>query len=80
LETYVQADNLFAVLYPKDTLGGRIAIGACITQVQKVFGSLFNAEPGFARDGSQFDVLFDDEEIFHIGNLQAKALHTPGHT
>lgn len=80
LETHVHADHLSAAAYLKEKLGGRIAIGACITQVQKVFGSLFNAEPGFARDGSQFDVLFDDEEIFHIGNLQAQALHTPGHT
>jgi glyoxylase-like metal-dependent hydrolase (beta-lactamase superfamily II) len=46
--------------------------------VQKVFGTLFNAEPGFARDGSQFDVLFVDEEGFRIGNLHARALHTPG--
>lgn len=61
-------------------LGGTIAIGAQITQVQKTFGTLFNAEPGFARDGSQFDVLFEDEEGFRIGNLNARALHTPGHT
>ena len=44
----------------KQALGGQVAIGSHITQVQKVFGTLFNAEPGFARDGSQFDVLLDD--------------------
>lgn len=80
LDTHVHADHLSAAAYLKEKLGGSIAIGAQITQVQKVFGTLFNAEPGFARDGSQFDVLFEDEEGFRIGNLHARALHTPGHT
>ena len=80
LETHVHADHLSAAAYLKDKLGGHTAIGAQITQVQKVFGALFNAEPGFARDGSQFDVLLEDEEGFRIGNLHARALHTPGHT
>ncbi|MNM48720.1 putative metallo-hydrolase [compost metagenome] len=80
LETHVHADHLSAAAYLKQALGGQIAIGSQITQVQKVFGALFNADSGFARDGSQFDVLFDDEQPFTIGNLQARALHTPGHT
>ncbi|QVM91463.1 MBL fold metallo-hydrolase [Pseudomonas entomophila] len=80
LDTHVHADHLSAAAYLKQKLGGSIAIGAQITQVQKVFGTLFNAGPGFARDGSQFDVLFEDEEGFRIGNLHARALHTPGHT
>ncbi|AXM97304.1 MBL fold metallo-hydrolase [Pseudomonas plecoglossicida] len=80
LETHVHADHLSAAAYLKEKLGGHTAIGAHITQVQKVFGSLYNAEAGFARDGSQFDVLLEDEEGFRIGNLLARALHTPGHT
>ncbi|TFF43181.1 MBL fold metallo-hydrolase [Pseudomonas sp. RIT623] len=80
LDTHVHADHLSAAAYLKEKLGGSIGIGAQITQVQKVFGTLFNAEPGFARDGSQFDVLLVDEEGFRIGNLHARALHTPGHT
>jgi glyoxylase-like metal-dependent hydrolase (beta-lactamase superfamily II) len=80
LETHVHADHLSAAAYLKQTLGGRLAIGSHIRTVQTVFGSLFNAGPDFARDGRQFDLLFSDDEAFTIGNLQARALHTPGHT
>lgn len=80
LETHVHADHFSAAAYLKEKLGGHTAIGAEIIRVQKTFGALFNAEPGFARDGSQFDVLLMDEEGFRIGNLHARALHTPGHT
>ena len=80
LETHVHADHLSAAPWLKAQLGGQIAIGAQITTVQKTFGTLFNAEPGFARDGSQFDHLFRDGDTFAIGGLRATALHTPGHT
>lgn len=80
LETHVHADHLSAAAYLKQALGGQLAIGSQITQVQKTFGSLFNAGPGFACDGSQFDVLLDDESSFAIGTLKARAWHTPGHT
>ena len=80
LETHVHADHLSAAPWLQAQLGGQIAIGAQITTVQKTFGTLFNAEPGFARDGSQFDHLFRDGDTFAIGGLRATALHTPGHT
>jgi len=45
LETHVHADHLSAAAYLKDKLGGHTAIGAHITQVQKVFGALFMPNP-----------------------------------
>jgi glyoxylase-like metal-dependent hydrolase (beta-lactamase superfamily II) len=80
LETHVHADHLSAAPYLKQALGGRVGIGRHVTAVQQVFGELFDAGSAFARDGRQFDHLFDDGEVFGIGGLHASALHTPGHT
>jgi glyoxylase-like metal-dependent hydrolase (beta-lactamase superfamily II) len=80
LETHAHADHLSAAPYLRRELGGKIAIGQSISKVQDVFKRLFNLEPGFAADGSQFDHLFAPDESFMIGNLKATALHVPGHT
>lgn len=80
LETHVHADHLSAAPYLKSKLGGKLGIGAEITQVQQVFARLFNTGADFARDGSQFDQLFADGDVFHIGQLQCQVIHTPGHT
>jgi len=80
LETHIHADHLSAAHWIKQRVGGRVGIGRRIVDVQRVFGKLFNAGPGFVADGSQFDHLFDDGETFAIGTLGATALHTPGHT
>ena len=80
LETHVHADHVSAAAYLKDKLNAKIAIGSHIKAVQNVFGELFNAPSGFARDGSQFDVLLDDGASFNVGTLVARAMHTPGHT
>jgi len=80
LETHVHADHLSAAPYLRDQIGGKVAIGAQITEVQHTFGDIYNAETGFKRDGSQFDHLFEDGETFMIGGLEAEYLSTPGHT
>jgi glyoxylase-like metal-dependent hydrolase (beta-lactamase superfamily II) len=80
LETHAHADHLSAAPYLQQRLGGKVAIGREIIRVQRVFGKLFNAGTEFARDGSEFDRLFDDGDQFSIGHIPAIALHVPGHT
>jgi glyoxylase-like metal-dependent hydrolase (beta-lactamase superfamily II) len=80
LETHAHADHLSAAHYLRKKLGGRIAIGAAITNVQDVFKKIFNLEPEFRPDGHQFDHLLKDGETFAIGALIARAMSVPGHT
>ncbi len=80
LETHVHADHLTAAPYLKEKLGGKVGIGSQVAVVQDVFKSVFNAEESFNTDGRQFDHLFEDGEVFHIGEMEAKVIHTPGHT
>ena len=80
LETHVHADHLSAAPVVKEALGGAIGIGDHIGEVQVGFAKIYNLGPQFQVDGSQFDHLFADGEQFAIGSIQAKVLHTPGHT
>jgi glyoxylase-like metal-dependent hydrolase (beta-lactamase superfamily II) len=80
LETHAHADHLSAAPYLRAQLGGRIGIGGNITQVQKVFKGVFNLEPGFKQDGSQFDHLFHEGEVIPLGALSGELMFVPGHT
>ena len=80
LDTHVHADHLSASHLLQQKIGGTTGIGCEIGAVQTVFGDLFNVEPSFATDGSQFDKLFSDNERFMVGELEVAVLHTPGHT
>ena len=80
LETHVHADHLSAAPYLQEKLGGLIGIGERITVIQELFGKVFNEGTRFRRDGSQFDKLFRNGDVFMIGQLRGNVLHTPGHT
>lgn len=79
LETHAHADHLTAAHWLKQQLtDATLAIGAGLRDVQATFRPIFNA--GFAIDGSQFDHLFMDGEVFAIGDIQARVIAVPGHT
>jgi glyoxylase-like metal-dependent hydrolase (beta-lactamase superfamily II) len=80
LETHAHADHLSGARYMQERVGGRIAIGEHIREVQATFKKLYNLERNFLPDGSQFDHLFKDGETFRIGDVEATALLVPGHT
>jgi glyoxylase-like metal-dependent hydrolase (beta-lactamase superfamily II) len=80
LETHAHADHLSSASYIQTQLGGRIAIGEHIKQVQASFKKIFNLEESFALDGSQFDHLLRDHETIRIGKLEGVAINVPGHT
>ncbi|AQQ67416.1 MBL fold metallo-hydrolase [Microbulbifer agarilyticus] len=80
LETHAHADHLSAAPYIREHLGGKIAIGDHIRQVQGIFREVFNLEREFLADGSQFDHLFHDGDTFTIGDLKGQVIYVPGHT
>ncbi len=69
LETHVHADHLSGAPYTKLKIGAKVAIGESIREVQKIFRPVFNADD-VSGDGSEFDHLFSDGEIFEIGSLK----------
>ncbi|KAL7920742.1 putative metallo-beta-lactamase domain protein [Trichoderma austrokoningii] len=84
LETHVHADHLTAASYLQKRLAEQhgykpsVAIGKRIGQVQRFFGRRY----GVPEEQYEvvFDHLFEDDEQFMIGNIQATAMHLPGHT
>jgi glyoxylase-like metal-dependent hydrolase (beta-lactamase superfamily II) len=79
LETHAHADHLSAADYIRRTTGAKIAIGAHITEVQKVFIDRFELDD-LAPDGANFDLLLNDGDRIQLGDMAIDILHTPGHT
>ena len=80
LETHAHADHLSSAQYIKDELGGQVAIGQGIREVQRTFRVVFNLGNDFPADGSHFDRLFADGDTFDLGCIVGRVMHTPGHT
>lgn len=80
LETHMHADHISASSYLQEKIGGKKAIGDQITIVQAYLKEVFDLNDNFKTDGSQFDHLFTNGEEFMVGDIKAKAIHTPGHT
>ena len=64
IETHVHADHISAAPYIQDKVGGKYGIGEKITEVQAVFGDIFNA-------GVEFSVMDRNLTIYSV---RAKAI------
>lgn len=80
LETHAHTDHLSAAAYLKQQLGGQIAIGERIRQVQAIFKRFYNLDSGFLANGLPFDKLLADGDTLCLGTLTLTALLVPGHT
>ena len=79
LETHAHADHLSAAHHLRQATGAPVVIGSHITQVQTIFGALFEADDVTA-DGRDFDRLVADGDSLPLGDLHIEIMHTPGHT
>jgi len=80
LDTHPHADHFSAAGYLKDRTGAPTAIGERVVEVQRLWKEIYNLPSTFATDGSQWDRLFADGDVFQIGSMEAKVLFSPGHT
>lgn len=80
LDTHPHADHLSAAIYLQEQLDAPRGIGEHVTEVQKLWKSIYNFGDDFATDGRQWDRLFADGDIFKVGELDVCVMHSPGHT
>ncbi|HEX7373884.1 MAG TPA: MBL fold metallo-hydrolase [Steroidobacteraceae bacterium] len=80
LETHAHADHLSAAQHLRARLGGQVAIGRGILEVQQTFRKIFGLGAQFAADGSDFDRLLADGDALPLGQLAIRVMAAPGHT
>ena len=80
LETHAHADHLSGAQLLKKRFGAPVGIGERITVVQATFKKIYDLPDNFPIDGSQFDQLVADGEVFQAGSITIEAIPTPGHT
>lgn len=80
LDTHPHADHFSAARYLKDKTGAPTAIGERVVEVQRLWKKIYNLPDSLSTDGSQWDRLFADGDVFQIGTIDARVIFSPGHT
>lgn len=78
--THCHGDHIFGVAELKERLGGRILIHR--DDSEGLNNTSINLTPyiGVKEIELEADSRIDDGDLIHLGNLEFKVLHTPGHT
>ena len=79
LDTHPHADHFSAAVWLSEKLGAPRAIGEKVVEVQKLWQEIYHL-PDLPVDGSQWDILLADDEVFHVGEIPVRVLFCPGHT
>jgi glyoxylase-like metal-dependent hydrolase (beta-lactamase superfamily II) len=80
LDTHPHADHFSAAGYLKDKTGAKTAIGERVLDVQRLWKDIYNLSHDFNTDGSQWDRLLAEGDVFQIGSMDVSVLFSPGHT
>jgi glyoxylase-like metal-dependent hydrolase (beta-lactamase superfamily II) len=80
LDTHPHADHLSAAGYLKDRTGAKTAIGERVVDVQRLWTRIYNLPDTFPTDGSQWDRLVAEGDVFQVGTMDVHVLFSPGHT
>ena len=78
--THCHGDHIFGVTELKKNCGGKILIHRM--DAEGLNDAAINLTPYIREENIELeaDSRIDDEDLIHLGNLEFKVIHTPGHT
>jgi len=79
LDTHPHADHVMASAQLKQRTGAPNAIGALVPQIAKIWADIYNLPDAFDAQ-RDFDHLFEEGQVFQIGDLDVAVMLSPGHT